>query len=311
MAGSARRWGAVERLGGVVATAAMVSAAAVVAGRGGAAHGTDTIERTHEQPGPWGAMAVDVATLSAPPAAGHTVYYPADLGAGGYEHPLITWGNGTLASPSTYEAQVFDHLTSWGYVVVASNSQWTGSGQQVRQGVELMAAENADPASPFYRHIDMGRVGAWGHSQGAGGALWAALDMDGVIDTVVTWALPDQLWWCLTPTPSWEPACRPPPTPAELATLSSSVFLIRGSLDLGVASESGARRWYADLPGPAAKATIRRGHHLDLSGTLGYVTAWFRYQLDGDLAAGAAFAEPQPELSTNSAWVAWAGKGLG
>src|ERR687894_1974916 len=43
--------------------------------------------------------------------AEHTYYSPATLGQGGIDHPIILWGNGTSASPSTYDG-LLRHLAS-------------------------------------------------------------------------------------------------------------------------------------------------------------------------------------------------------
>ena len=52
------------------------------------------------------------------PSNNYAIYRPASLGANGERHPIITWGNGTGASPETY-AGLCRHLASYGFVVIA------------------------------------------------------------------------------------------------------------------------------------------------------------------------------------------------
>jgi len=82
-------------------------------------------------------------------------------------HPLVTWGNGTGSTPSLYKV-VLTHLASHGFVVIASDSMNVGQGTPppMLNGVTWVLAQNDDPASPLYRHIDVTHIGATGHSQG-------------------------------------------------------------------------------------------------------------------------------------------------
>ena len=50
------------------------------------------------------------------------------------DHPIISWGNGTGVSPSGY-AWLLGHLASWGFVVIASESRNTGSGEEMLEEV--------------------------------------------------------------------------------------------------------------------------------------------------------------------------------
>ena len=280
-----------------------------------AAHAADVIEAAYSQPGTWGPdtpdMVVDqttfaMGTLPDYPGGGtnfgYNIYHPQDMGENGYDHPVILWGNGSLAWPIFYEDELFEHLVSWGYVIIASNSWNTGSGVQILDGLNRITAQNSLPGGTYEGKLDLSRVGAMGHSQGAGGALMAALNSGGRVDTVVTWAIPDTNHWCVVPAPIWEPPCVGAPDANALSSLTSSVFLTRGAGDT-LATEAQADQWYARLPGRAAKGSLVGGHHTELTGTVGYVTAWLQYQLRGDVIARGAFAGTNPELPTNGNWV--------
>ena len=296
-----------RRLGAVLAAAALVAGIAAGAAPPPAGAGTTQapIEAAYERPGPWGAVVADATTVP-----GYTIFAPADMGTGGHRHAIVLWGNGT-AAPTDIYLPLFAHLTSWGYVVVAADDGWVGAGYELEAGLAHIVAEGSDPSSPYYGVVDEGRVGAMGHSQGAGGALWATLDLDGAVDSYLAWALPDRLWWCFPlPWPAEEGPCREDPTRADLAGLTTPALLLRGGGDFLAATAFGNRAWYDDMPGPAARATVAVGDHTNLDGTYGYVAAWFRYTLDGDPTARAAFAGPAPEIAANGAWYGWASRNL-
>lgn len=128
-----------------------------------------------------------VATFAADPVASaelqmtmdldfalHTVFYPGVMPEG-EKFPLITWGNGTCAMPEGYGA-LLRYVASFGYIVVAPNSRWVGSGAAQKIGLDFMFAANEDPTSKYYQKIDTDKVGAMGHSQGGGGTAMAATD---------------------------------------------------------------------------------------------------------------------------------------
>jgi hypothetical protein len=89
--------------------------------------------------------------------------------------PIITWGNGTCAQPEGYGA-LLRFVASHGFLVVAANSRWVGTGAAMRRGLDFAAAANDDPSSPYYQHLDTSKMGAMGHSQGSQGTAAAASD---------------------------------------------------------------------------------------------------------------------------------------
>ena len=105
----------------------------------------------------------------------YTVYRPVVWPSGPV--PVITWGNGTCAQPEGYGA-LLRYVASYGYVVVAANSRWVGSGTPapMLHALDYAAAANADSTSPYYGKLDMTKVGAMGHSQGGQATATAASD---------------------------------------------------------------------------------------------------------------------------------------
>jgi pimeloyl-ACP methyl ester carboxylesterase len=104
----------------------------------------------------------------------YTVYRPASWGEG-ERYPLVTWGNGTCAQPEGYAA-LLRYVASQGFVVVAPNSRYVGSGDAQKRGIDFMLKANADSASPYFGKIDETKVAAMGHSQGSMGTVAAAGD---------------------------------------------------------------------------------------------------------------------------------------
>ena len=97
-----------------------------------------------------------------------TLFRPRELSPNGLCHPVITWGNGTGSTPNLYSS-LLNLFASHGFIVIGSNSKNVARGtpRPMLVGVEWVLAQNEDPASPLYHHIDTTHIGATGHSQGA------------------------------------------------------------------------------------------------------------------------------------------------
>jgi pimeloyl-ACP methyl ester carboxylesterase len=185
---------------------------------------------------------------------------------------------------------------------VASDSTQTGEGYEILAGATYMVSENSDSGSIFYQNLDTDNVGAFGHSQGAGGTLNATLMSEGLITSAITNALPDPRWWG-TPVPDM----------SEWPT-SAPIWFSRGTSDRLIATEAAAQNWYNSVPGAAAKASLKRAKHNhvqdDNNGYQGYYVAWFKYTLEGDSFARSAFVGSPPEINENGSWQDQAQKNL-
>ncbi|MRH93274.1 hypothetical protein GFY24_38665 [Nocardia sp. SYP-A9097] len=123
------------------------------------------VEATYSQPGPWAVTAQKAFGCCDSTGAAYDLWYPADLGVGGFRHPIITWGDGTFAVPSQYDS-LLAHLASWGFVVIATENQQTGSGVDIAGAADFLLRQADDPASVFHNHVDPNAIGAMGHSPG-------------------------------------------------------------------------------------------------------------------------------------------------
>jgi hypothetical protein len=272
------------------------------------------------------ATAADASAASAL----YVVFYPADLGPAGALHPILTWGNGTGATPDQYSVRL-SHLASWGFVVIASTSPSTGTGQEMLAAEDYLAQASADAQSPFRGRLDLDHVGALGHSQGTDGAAHALLAADApgsahrFITTIVLIEPPAQKWICFG---SSDPSCPAAESFDSKSLAHGSVFFVDGSQDTliapptqasGTAGEQSVQAYYDATPAPTpkAKGTLVGADHSDIqdhcavgfgcagvgpSGYLGYITAWLMYQLRGDAQARMAFAGTAPQIDRDPAW---------
>jgi len=111
-----------------------------------------------------------------------TIHSPVNLGQGGVTHPIILWGNGTGATPATYQA-LLSHWASHGFIVAAANTSNAGDGTAMLACLQTVSANNNSAASRFFQRVDVTRVGASGHSQGGGGTIMVGRDAR--VDTTV------------------------------------------------------------------------------------------------------------------------------
>jgi pimeloyl-ACP methyl ester carboxylesterase len=254
------------------------------------------IESQYKVAGSWAVSTANVSDAN----GSYVLYYPTNLGAGGVHHPIVTWGNGTNATPSNYTG-VLQHLASWGFAVVDSTSTATGSGVEVLNGAKYLVARNTDPSSIFYGKLDTTKVAAAGHSQGASGAANATVLSNGLITSTVTFNLPDPVWVSSQHVTNWSAITHP-------------ILFMTGSSDWLISTTSGQTGYYSGIAGPAAKASLKNADHNTIQGAgggyLGYLTAWLRYTLQGDTNARGAFVGNPPELNTNTNWANQAEKNL-
>lgn len=215
----------------------------------------------------------------------HTLYYPSDLGAGGVQHPVLIWGNGTGVTPETYDEQL-RHLASWGFVVAAANTRWSGSGKEMLDGARFLIAEDQRPGSVFHNRIDETKVGAAGHSQGGGGTI--AAGNDPLVDTTVP----------LQPGPQ-----------GSVAGLKGPSLFVAGQLDYIVPSFYVRARYNGASHVPAIFAELKGSDHFFPGQTrvrlIGVVTAWFRFWLSDDEQARGIFFGPESSCGICNDSAAW------
>jgi hypothetical protein len=286
-----------------------------------------TIDTTYGAPGTWAVSHTTVNDASG--AALYELFYPTALGQNGFHHPLLTWGNGTNATPAQY-SRLLTHLASWGFVVIASTSPTTGTGAEMLAGEDFLVAANGQSTSPFFDKLDLTAIGVFGHSQGAGGTMRAMALANAAgsphqpISAAMPIELPAQRWICFGST---DPSCMSQQLYDGRDITHGAIFFVNGSKDTlispstqsaGTQGEQSNAAFYAAVPAgiPKVKATLNGADHNDIQDAcsglgcagvgpanfLGYLTAWMRYRLLGDTTARTAFAGPAIEINQNTRW---------
>lgn len=223
----------------------------------------------------------------------YKIYYPSNLND---VYPLITWGNGTSATPKNYDS-LLTHLASWGFIVIDSYSTQTGSGKAILDAAKYMVAQNKNSGSIFYQKTDVTRIGAAGHSQGATGVINAHTKYawgKNNIKALITVALPSL-------------ALSDAKDKYNVKLITCPIFFISGTKDGLISSLSTNKKAYDNLKAglPAAMALrVGAGHNAIQTGNTerGYLTAWMSYQLHGYNYAKGAFAGPGAEILNNANW---------
>jgi len=272
---------------------------------------TGTIELKYYAPGPWQVTVSTGGACCDSSGNKFDLYYPANLGANGFLHPILTWGNGTN-STAIHCDYFLRHMASWGFVVIATEDQNTGPGQTILDGANFLVNAASDAASIFFNKLNVSQIGSFGHSQGATGAINALIKSGGSISTVIPIELPSQIW------------CSSAANCVDTANMTSgSIFFVDGSNDpispptqppLIPGAQSIAA-YYDAVPNtiPKAKGTLIGPSHNDIQGQpgctitifgcingvygyLGYPTAWFMDRLQGDAFAHGAFVKNTGEM---------------
>ena len=205
----------------------------------------------------------------------YTIFRPACM-KDGETYPVITWANGTCGETAGY-APLLSTVASHGFVIFASNSTWTATAPTDK--VQLRALDyakyvNEDPTNVLYKRLNLDKIGAMGHSQGAMATATASSD-----------PRIKALMFFSGGTSNNEPfvyisADRDiggSTTPASLADASAA------------ATQPGAWIYYHQVLETGGSST---GHLVLMEQpdrVVGMTTAWWQYMLNGDQTAKAMF----------------------
>lgn len=241
----------------------------------------------------------------------YKVWYPSALEEGSQEWPIVVMANGTGVPASRYEP-IFQHLASWGFVVIGNEQQasWQGDGSE--GALELLIRLNEDPESAFYQKLDLECVGAAGHSQGAIGAI------NGVTNQPNGWRY-KALYTASTPssryamTLNWNYDVSKIQIPYFMAAGTGLLDageeglpeVVEDTQEISISPLWSQEENYSLIPNTTPKLRARRtgaDHAEMLPWGDGYMTAWFMYWLQGDQEAGKAFFGEGAEILSNPCW---------
>lgn len=108
----------------------------------------------------------------------YTIVRPTTLGANGFKHPIVTWGNGITTDPGYYP-NLLGAIASHGFVIIASNST-TVTPQLMTDGLDWMIAQNGQ-AGDYQGKLNTTCLAAVGYSLGGGGAVGAGAHANVVV----------------------------------------------------------------------------------------------------------------------------------
>lgn len=229
------------------------------------------------------------------PIKKYTVYYPAELESTDQAYPMILVLNGTGGKATKYEAQ-FDLYASWGFIVVGNQDKTTGTGTTSVETLHYMLEQNEDPDSVFYHKIDLDNIGITGFSQGGAGVF-----------NVLTKYEETSYFKAAAPL---SPVSEYMTSLVTDYTYDSSEVKIPIMIFAGTAGEfeletviplTELNKQYDKITAPKVMARrVGMIHDQMMYSAGGYVIAWFRWQLMGDMEAAQVFAGESPELLSNS-----------
>ena len=222
------------------------------------------------------------------PNRDYAIFRPASLGADGEQHPIITWGNGTGATPEIYAA-LCDHLASYGFVVIASRSRNTGSGREMIGGIDWLLSENNRRGSIYYQKINASRIGATGHSQGGAGTINTA-SRDGRVTAIAPLA----------------PATFTAPFFYSTRNVECPMFIMAGARDNLANPSSVFRVSFRSATTTAIYGSLTGADHFTFTDDAGpfkkYITAWFDATLWKDSDAEELFFASEASLFQDRSW---------
>lgn len=215
----------------------------------------------------------------------HIVWYPKELKNADKKYPLIVMSNGTGTLAYMYE-YIFEHLASWGFIVIGNDENMSGFGDASEASLKLMLSLNEDENSIFYGKVDINNIGSAGHSQGGAGAVNAVLAQPSGNKYKAIYSASNT---------SIEDLWKYDPTKIKIP-----FFAATGEND-ALATMEFLQNIYNQIDNNVTKVVARRlgaDHGKMQKYGEGYMTAWFLWQLKGDNEAKAAFAE----IATNAQW---------
>ena len=207
--------------------------------------------------------------------------------------PTVVMVNGTGLKAQHYRP-VFEHLASWGFVVIGNDDSNAWNGRSAIVSLEKALCQNSMENSPLYQRIDLHRIGVVGHSQGAMGAINAATE-DDRFKVLYAASCPQK---SLAKKLGWS---------YSMKTISIPTMLVAGTgwIDRRISPLGSLLHLADELPDTTPMLLGRLNgveHRFVLHEGDAYMTAWLRHFLANDADAAAALASDNPEILNNPRW---------
>lgn len=254
------------------------------------------IEETYTGPGDYSVSSMEISAGNEDIKA-YEIAYPTMLKESDLLWPVVVMVNGS-DDEATRHWPVFEHLASWGFIVVGNEDKATGTGESASETLDFLLALNEDPDSIFYQKIDIDNIGISGASQGACGAVRAATEFENgsVYKAIYTASLPQ---YPLAEYAGWT---------YDIGKVTIPIFMTAGTAKDDAETVAPLDSLIENQDTIAAgvlSVTARRtgaSHNQMQAKADGYMTAWFMYMLQGDEQAALAFTGNSPEISINENW---------
>ena len=233
----------------------------------------------------------------------YEIWYPTEMETTNNTYPLVVMVNGTGVAATKYKP-VFDHLASWGFIVIGNEDESAGNGASASASLDYMLTLNSDSNSIFYGKIDVDNIGIGGHSQGGLGTINAVTAQDNGNLYKVMYA---------ASAPTLQISVDLLKAPFDISGVNIPCFMVAGTkqIDAGDGKNSGIcplvelQEKYNNISDSVSKIIARRvdtDHGEMLPYADGYMTAWFMYHLQGDEEAGTVFFGDNAEILNNANW---------
>lgn len=252
--------------------------------------------------GPYKASMVTETTLPT-----HTIFRPEDLSLFGKEKlPVIAWGNGACANSPWEHVNFLSEVSSHGFLVIAIGPMpqegQRGNGRsessQLTDAINWATDQNNDKTSKYYDKIDVSKIAVSGMS--CGGLQTLEIAPDPRITTAVI---------CnsgIIGTQGGGMPGMPALTKDHLIKLHSpTLYLLGGEKDIAYANGMDDFKRINHVPVFVANMDVGHGgtYSQPHGGEFARVaTAWYKWQLKGDMEAGKMFTGEPCGLSKDKNW---------
>lgn len=226
----------------------------------------------------------------------YKIWYPSELEQNtNKKYPIVVFANGTGVPFSKY-SPIFEHLASWGFVVIGNNdsSSWTGLSSS--QALKFITDLNYNSKSIFYNKLDTKNIGISGHSQGGVGAINAVTNFtnSNMFTSIYTASATSTI---LSEALKWS---------YDISKIKIPYFMVAGTgkTDAETITPLDSLTENYDNLNNGIPAVMARRSNVDHGNMLayadGYMTAWFRFTLMNDDDASKVFRGDSPEIVENT-----------
>jgi hypothetical protein len=212
------------------------------------------------------------------------VWFPSELKESTKKWPIVVMANGTGVLATRY-IPIFEHLASWGFVVVGNQDGSSWFGNSTSTTLDWILAQNTDAESPFFEKIDTEAIGLAGHSQGGVATFYAATQFDNAKYYKAICSMSGNF-------------------PDFARSIQAPVFMMGGTNGLDAKVIDGMNECFGGIDSQPVVMGILKDtdHSVVLPRGDAYMTAWFLFYLQGDKQAGKCFYGDDAEILINPAW---------